>query len=286
MKKLNLIFLIILFGSLGAFAQEGKIDVKVEGKGKAMILIPGLTCHGDVWEETVEKYKSSYKCHILTLPGFAGNPATSYGDSFLETVKTQILDYIKEEKIKNPILVGHSLGGFLSLSIAKDNPGLVSKIVIVDSLPFLPAIMMPGATVASAKPMAENMKNQMLNAPKDQAAANQRVMLASMMNDQEDIERVLEWGMNSDKNTVAQAMYELYQTDLREDLDKIEAPILVLGAWVAYKNYGVTRESTLAGYKAQYAKAPNHKVELTDIGKHFIMYDDPEFFFSEMDKFL
>ena len=37
-----------------------------------MILIPGLTCGGDVWKSTVEHFKDRYECHVLTLAGFAG----------------------------------------------------------------------------------------------------------------------------------------------------------------------------------------------------------------------
>ncbi len=287
MRNLKFIFLLIfLAASAVSKANDDALDIKVVGEGKPMILIPGLTCHGDVWEATVEKYKDSYQCHVFTLPGFAGNEAVDFGDSYLETIKSLIMDYVGKNKLKDPVIVGHSLGGHLALSLAKDNPGAFSKLVIVDGLPFLGAIMMPGATAESVKPMAENMKNMMLNMTAETAETNQKAMLQTMITDPSNIEIAYQWGASSDINTVAQAMYELYTTDIREDLAKIDVPILVMGAWIAYKNYGATRESTLNNYTSQFTHANNYEVVLTDKGKHFIMWDDPEFFFTEMDKFL
>lgn len=286
MKKIIKIIPILIFLAISFQSKADGLKVNVTGKGQPMILIPGLTCDLAVWDATVKRYQADYECHAITLPGFAGNPAIEYGDQYLNSVKKLILAYIAENKIKNPIIIGHSLGGFLALSIAKDQPKLLKKIIIVDSLPFLTAIQMPGATVESAKPFAENMKKMMLSQAVETAASTQKMMLQSMINDPENIEIAAKWGAKSDINTVAQAMYELYTTDLRDQLDEIESPILVMGAWIAYKNYGVTRESTMANFESQYAKAKDCIIKLSDKGKHFIMWDDPEFFFSSVDSFL
>ena len=285
MNKITRILPLLLIALISLTASAEGLKVNVLGNGKPMILIPGLTCDGAVYEETVKKYQSQYECHVITLPGFAGNPAIEFEDNFVETVKGLIMEYIADNNLKNPTIVGHSLGGFIALSLAIDHPGDFDRLVIIDSLPFLTAIQMPGATAESARPFAENMKNMMLS----QEGSNegmQRMMLQSMITDPKNIETALEWGKASDANTVAQAMYELYTTDLRDKLDQIESPILVMGAWIAYKNYGVSRETTLANFEGQYSKATNCTVKLTDIGKHFIMWDDPEFYFASIDSFL
>ena len=48
--------------------------VRIEGRGPAMILIPGFLSSGAVWDDVVAHYSSRYTCHVLTLPGFAGQP--------------------------------------------------------------------------------------------------------------------------------------------------------------------------------------------------------------------
>ena len=55
----------------------------------------------------------------------------------------QIAKFIKEERIEKPILMGHSMGGGLTLAIAAEFPELTGKIVIVDALPCLMALTVP-----------------------------------------------------------------------------------------------------------------------------------------------
>ena len=48
---------------------------------------PGLQSAGAVWDTTVAHYKERYECHVLTLAGFAGQPALPAGTPFLKTVR-------------------------------------------------------------------------------------------------------------------------------------------------------------------------------------------------------
>jgi pimeloyl-ACP methyl ester carboxylesterase len=253
-------------------------------------MIPGLTCDGSVWDSTIKSMGNGYQFHVMTLPGFAGNaPLKDLEAGFLTQVQNMVLDYIDQKNIKNPIIIGHSLGGFMALNIAIERPSLLSKLVIVDSLPFLTAMQVPTATEESSKPFAETMKTQMMASQDqtlEQRADYQRTMLKSMILDSANIEIATQWSLDSDMGTIAQSMYELYTTALREDLGKIKVPTLVLGAWVAYQPYGSTRESTLAIYTGQYENLANVTVDMTDIGNHFIMWDDSEFFNNWLTKFL
>lgn len=261
---------------------------KVEkvGRGKKhIILIPGLTCPGDVWNETVERYKKNYTCHLISLPGFAGTPAIETAE-YLKTMRDELIGYIKDNKLKKPILVGHSLGGFLSLWISAVEPDLVGANFIVDALPFFPAIQNPSATVESMKPVAASMRDMMKNATPEQTKKSQQYYLSTMASAPDKLELIGRWGIESHAPTVAQAMYELQTIDLRNDVATIKVPVTVLGAWIAYKDYGVTHESTLKNFSDQYQHVKNVNIQLTDTAKHFIMYDDPKWFFEQMDRFL
>jgi len=289
MKTLSKIFIsaIILVLSVSTIsAKEYSFKVEVSGEGKDMILIPGLSCTGEVWKETVKHYKGDFRCHVITLPGFGTCSPVNFGESFNEFISKELINYVKEQKLDKPYIIGHSLGGFLALKLETQNPGTFAGLIIVDALPFLPAIMNPMATAESMKPMALNMKSQMSNRKKGESVEFLRPMMKSMTNDSTNAETILNWSFESDPKTVAQANYELYITDLRNDLEKAECPILVMGAWIAYKGYGVTHEITYTNYKNQYAKAKNATIKITDKGKHFIMWDDTDFFYKLSDNFL
>jgi N-formylmaleamate deformylase len=269
-----------------AFAQTSppSFHVDITGKGKPMILIPGFASSGKTWDTTVARYKDRYECHVLTLAGFAGEPRIEA--PFLETVRKDLADYIRKNKMDRPVIVGHSLGGFMALWLAEKEPDLVGPLVIVDSLPFLAAIMQPGATVESVKPMAEGMRSMFSGPPTDATEKQSQASIKAMVTKPEDYEMILGWSKKSDRVAEGNAMYEMMTTDLRDDLGKITSPTLVIGTWIGYKQYNVTREQVEKNFNDQYAKLKNYQLVLNDKALHFVMLDDPEGFFAATDAFL
>ena len=265
-------------------ASHPTFTVRVVGKGQPMLLIPGLTCPGAVWDETVAHYQAQYQCHIISLAGFGGVAPATVADPLLPAVRDQLLAYIKTQKLNRPVVVGHSLGGFLALALSVAQPTAIGPLVIVDSLPFLAAVQNPAATVETVKPQVTALRAQVRQGHLSQAA--QRQMAAGMVTDTARITQVARWGGASDPATTAQAMYDLYTTDLRADLSRIQQPVLVLGTWVAYAPYGSTKESTRAVFTQQYARLAGGRIEMSEAGKHFLMYDDPKWFLAQADAFL
>ena len=258
--------------------------VRVVGKGQPMLLIPGLTCPGAVWDEAVAHYQRQYQCHVISLAGFGGTAPVAVADPLLPTVRDQLLAYIKTQKLNKPVVVGHSLGGFMALALSAARPEAIGPLVIVDSLPYLAAIQNPAATVETVKPVAEKMRQQMQRG--HLPAAAQRQMVAGMATDTARQTQIARWGMASDPATTAQAMYDMYTIDLRDGISRIQQPVLVLGAWAAYAQYGSTKESTRAIFAQQYAKLPQARIEMSEAGRHFLMYDDTAWFLAQADAFL
>ncbi|RFP09663.1 MULTISPECIES: alpha/beta fold hydrolase [unclassified Duganella] len=257
--------------------------VEVTGKGEPVILIPGLASSGEVWNGTVAHYCGNRQCHVVTLAGFAGVPAIE--GPLLPAVEQQLSDYITANKFDHPIVIGHSLGGFLGMKLAADHPDQVGRLVIVDTLPALAAIQMPSITGAQMKEMAANTRTRMESMDAESYRANQLKTLHVMITKQEDIDRAIGWGKQSDHATIINAMVEMMSEDLRPEVSRIKAPTLVLGAWIAYKDYG-TKPMFEQLYKSQYQQLPNVKVELADNARHFIMYDDPAWMYDRIDNFL
>ncbi len=287
MKRHLFLITILLFSSI-AFSVADQYDFKVtvHGEGQPMLLIPGLSNSAEVWDSTVKKYQDQYEMHTVTLPGFAGQPALANKEGFLHQVRDQLLDYIHAQDWKKPVIVGHSLGGYVSLLMAIERPTLFDKIVIVDAVPFIPALTMPGATEETSKVMADGMKAQMSHQNEEMRAASLNMILATMITDKEKIKLAHQWGMDSDPASVNQAMYEMMTQDIRQEIAVIESPTLIMGAWIAYKSFGMSHERLASSYGAQYELLKGHQLAITDIGKHFIMWDDPEFYFATMSEFL
>jgi N-formylmaleamate deformylase len=221
---------------------------------------------------------------VLTLAGFAGQPAIRA--PFLEKVRNDLAAYIIEKKLKKPTIVGHSLGGFMALWLASVEPDLTGRLVIVDALPYFGAINNPSATPETVKPQAEAMRKAMTaTQTAEQRRQTQTMFLKAMISDPEKVALATEWGVNSDPESIAQAMYEMYTTDLRTSLARIKSPVLVIGTWIAYQQY-TTRSAVEKTFRDQYANLPDYRFAMSEAGKHFVMYDDPKLLFSEMDAFL
>jgi hypothetical protein len=114
----------------------------------------------------------------------------------------------------------------------------------------------------------------------------QEAQLRAMIRDTTKLPIAMEMGRASDPRTTAEAMYELYTTDLRDALGPMKAPVLNLHAWAAYKNYGVTRERTDAMLASQYRTLRTGTTRVNDSTDHFIMFDEPAWMLSEMRAFL
>lgn len=284
-KQIIILIISIAAGIWSASGNNNIITVNTIGTGQPMILIHGMSCSADVWEEVADHYKSRYEIHLVTIAGF-GNPETVESPEILKSVKEELISYVKNNNLNQPVLMGHSMGGFISLWTASEEPGLFSKIISVDGLPYFPVLIMPGITPETVQPIVEMMQSQMTGQTPEATRVTQEMMIASMIGDETYRPRVVEMGLNSNSDVIARAMGEMYTTDLRPDVQNITIPILVLGSWYAYRDYGVTKESTTAAFNAQFSTTPNVQIDIADTALHFIFYDDPEWFFSKVDTFL
>lgn len=274
-----------LYVSNGQAATVEFRDLKVEvvGQGKPVLMIPGLNSSAAVWTETCAALQPGVQCHIVQLPGFAGAPAVTV-DNFNTGMRDRLLAYVDDRKLDKPVVIGHSLGGTLALQMAAEKPGRIDRLVIVDSLPFLAGLR--GMNAEQAKGMAAGMRQQMLSATQEQWEAGTRQGAAGMSRTPANNERVIAWGLASDRATTAQAMSELWGDDLRPLLPKVTTPTLVLAAWAAYAPMGATLDSTKQLVEGQYAGLKGAKVSMSQQGYHFLMWDDADWLVGEVKGFL
>jgi len=277
--------LLLTFAFTTGLLAQTPFQVKIAGHGQPMILIPGLSSSGETWDTTVEHYKDRFECHVLTVAGFASVPRVPA--PVLDRVRDGIAEYIRQKRLDHPVIVGHSLGGFLALSVASKYPSLAGKLVIVDAYPFLAGVANPEATPAKAKEMAAQMQQYIGGQTQSdyERYVKSGVSTRSMVTSESDFDRIVAWGLASDRTAVSDALSEMFAADLREDLASIKSPTLVLGAWIAYKQY-TDRARTEANLRRQYAKLAGVRIEVTDTARHFIMWDDPNWMFGQIDRFL
>lgn len=276
MKQVASTFIALLIVGI-SFAQN-PYSFKVEKSGEGtvpIILIPGYTCNGDVWETTLAQLDPKFSCHTLTMAGFAGQPAQA--EPSLENWVIEIATYIENENLKEVVLIGHSLGGLIAQWLAMDHPKLITQIIVVDALPCLAALN-DHQFESNENTDCSPMINMFTDLSDEQFETNQKMGLPMMTTQANKYDLLLKWSKDSDRKTLGAIYCQLMNTDLRDKIAKIECPSLIL----LEANFKMMD----AAISSQYAKLENAQLEYATKGMHFIMYDDTEWYLDQISNFL
>jgi pimeloyl-[acyl-carrier protein] methyl ester esterase len=198
---------------------------EIVGAGPDLIFISGLASSRDTWKATAQRLKAHYRVHLIQVAGFAGEPSrgNAAGDVLVPTAES-IDAYLVEQHLTPAIVIGHSMGGTMTLYLAEHHPDHFKKAMLVDALPFFATLMNPAATADSMKPMADVMRSG-----KEKMTPQQSdMMLKSMATAPTDLAMIKAWGAASDRSVVVNATADDLTLDLRPDLGKITTPITLL----------------------------------------------------------
>ena len=121
--------------------QSSKIYYRTIGKGNPVILIHGFAEDGDVWQNQIEFLKENFYLIIPDLPG--SGKSELINDMSIEGMTGLIKEILSFElqSSSSPaeaegVLVGHSMGGYITLAFAEKYPELLSSIALVHSSAF------------------------------------------------------------------------------------------------------------------------------------------------------
>lgn len=283
----NALFSIIFitFLSPNIFARYS-FKVQIQGTGKPLIFIPGLVSSGDVWKETVSELTKEFTCYTLTLAGFAGEP--SIGSSpYLETYKNDIIRFLFENNLEEVTLIGHSLGGYLSLLIGLENNPAIEKIIVVDALPFLAALSNPAAEEGFNEESAIQYENTLKSLSEEQLHQMRLFTAQSFTNDSTKWSEMVGWFLSSDTKTEAYSSHEMMGKDLRQSISKINVPLRIVVPFHTnpyFPDYNIDMAEQM--YRLQYSAAQDTEFRIIDNAKHFVMFDQPDKFIEALKDFL
>lgn len=265
--------------------RSDRISVVTEGSGPDVVLVHGLGSSRDVWRELVAAVPG-YRYHLVQMNGFGGAPiGGNTSGPVAAPVAEEIARYIAEARLRRPAIIGHSMGGWIAMALAARHPEAVSRLMVVDMVPFMGVMFgPPGTTAQSVRPVADQVRNRMLGY--DEAARRQAVTatIATMVKTEARRAEAVKHSLDSDADMSARAMHELITTDLRPELGNIKVPVTVL--YVRSPAAPISDEQMDAVYRASYAAVPQAKLVRVPDSYHFIMWDAPARFAEEVRTFL
>lgn len=273
MKFQTMIALLVLTASTALNASNDRAyQVVVEGEGRPVYLIPGLASPGLVWDDLAARLRDAgYQTHVLTLAGFADQPPLS-GEAFLPRVRQGLAAELQAHSGPKPVVVGHSLGGFMAFWLAATVPDAVAAAVAIDGVPYLGALYTPTGTPDANRDQAEQMERFMASLSPEQYAAQNRMALQGMVTNPDDVDRIAEASKHTDPATVGRAMAEMLTTDIRPLLTAIQAPMVLIQA----ADSGGS-EAGRERFASQIEDVSRIRHVVADKGRHFVQIDDPDF---------
>jgi pimeloyl-[acyl-carrier protein] methyl ester esterase len=270
-----------LFRNSKMFVRE-RISVEILGRGPDVIFIPGLSSSRATWQATAEQLKNRFRLHLVQVAGFAGEPTrgNASGEVVVPTAEA-IAAYIVERRLAPATLIGHSLGGTMSLYLAETHPAEIARIMIVDAFPFLGTMYGgPDATRASVKAMIDSWRG----GEKMWSREQNEQLLEEMVVSPTAAEVIKSWSRNSDPSVVMRALFEDMLLDLRPGLSGISSPVAVL--FPDYVSPNVPTGLVEAARASAYEAVPRKEIAIIERSRHFIMWDQPGKFAAALDAFL
>lgn len=105
------------------------------GKGEPIVLIHGFCETLEIWNGFAGQLAQRARVIAIDLPGFGNSPLPSTPFS-MDDIARQVLAFLMSRDIHSPVLVGHSLGGYITLAMLQLDPAYCSKVILFHSSVF------------------------------------------------------------------------------------------------------------------------------------------------------
>jgi pimeloyl-ACP methyl ester carboxylesterase len=105
------------------------------GTGDTIVLIHGFGEDSRIWKQQVAYLKQSYHLLIPDLPG-TGDSAIGNSELSMESMAAIIKQMLDEEKIEQCIMLGHSMGGYVTLAFAENYPNRLRAFGLIHSTAY------------------------------------------------------------------------------------------------------------------------------------------------------
>lgn len=114
---------------------KGNISVSIHGTGTPVVLLHGFGEDSRIWEQQVDHLKHKYQLIVPDLPGSGTSPLPSDQLS-IDLMAEMIKEMLDALSVRSCIVLGHSMGGYITLSLAEKYPEQLLAFGLIHSTAF------------------------------------------------------------------------------------------------------------------------------------------------------
>lgn len=259
-----------------------------EGQGaETIVFIHGLGSYLPAWDKNIPELSKHYRCIAIDLPGY-GKSSKNPHSGLMSFYADVVLEFINTLELKNVTLAGHSMGGQISMVVALRQPNEIKNIVLVAPAGF--EEFHPGqkqwfkdvmtlnlVKLTPFEAIETNLASNFYNMPKD---AHFMISDRAAMRTASDFENYC--------HAVSVSVAGMVSEPVIGKLEELTIPTLIIYGENdnlipnRYLNPGRTLDIAQKGA----SKIKNSKLVMVPKCGHFMMFEKPEVFNSEVKAFL
>lgn len=255
-----------------AYVDEGAADAP------ALLMVHGLGGYIKNWYPTIDGLKDSFRCIAIDLPGYGLSTIQDFNeDDYMAFFAESVVDFVSKLGLTEVTLMGHSMGGQVSVIVALDNPKWLKKLILAAPAGFEKFTDQEGAALkqfASASAIMNHTEDQIraayqvnfVNMPDLGEEMIQDRIKAKQADWFRDYAKIREMGVRG-----------MLDHPVHQDLNKIKVSTLVLFGKndLLIPNKYLHPQLTIVQVADIGNKIPQVKIELIEAAGHMLQMDNP-----------
>jgi pimeloyl-ACP methyl ester carboxylesterase len=251
---------------------QGIVHYEVYGHGRPVILLHGWLGSWGLWQETMAYLGGFYRTYALDFWGF-GESGTKRSTYKVQDFVSLVDQFMEQLGIVRAPLVGHSMGGTVSLSVAIQYPQRVRKVAVIGS-PIVGSSLSILLKLFGRRWIASVVHHNLWA-----LKLSYRLLAPFYSRDPRWAEMMDRDVSKTTLESFLISIASLRRTDLRPELHKIEVPAMGM---YGHRDIVVNPNQ----WKPMLEGIPHARIERFPRAGHFIMLDEPKTFQATLRSFL
>lgn len=252
--------------------EEGIVHYETYGQGPPVLLLHGWLESWRLWQETMEALGRHLRIYALDFWGFGESGKKRESFTVSDFVK-MVDEFMERLGIVRAPIVGHSMGGTVSLSLAIQRPERVARVAVVGS-PIVGSSLALTLKLAGVRPIAFAVYHMPIA-----LRLGLRIAARWITRDPRWYHMIVDDLSRTTLESFLHSIASLRRTDLRPQLPEIQVPVL-----------GIYGDHDIIVHPEQWrpllAGVPHARIERFEASGHFPMLDEPERFRQVLLSFL